>query len=92
MEDFEAERELRPPRNFEEGISRLEEIVRRLESGEAPLEEHLELVREGLFLVNWCERRLREAERRIERLVEEGEEISFEPFEPGEGESGGQGA
>ncbi|HIE09176.1 MAG TPA: exodeoxyribonuclease VII small subunit [Armatimonadetes bacterium] len=80
----------RLPSTFEEGIKRLEEIVRRLESEDVPLEEHLELVREGLFLVNWCERRLKEAERRIERLVEEGGEIRFEPFEPGEGEGGGQ--
>lgn len=92
MECLEA-KELRPPLNFEEGINRLEEIVRRLESGDVPLEEHLELVREGLFLVNWCQRRLKEAERRIEILVEEGEGIiGLEPFEPEGRRSSGEGS
>ncbi len=73
--------EVKPPSNFEEGMRRLEEIVRRLEEGEIPLEEHLELVREGLFLVRWCEERLRDAERKIQKVVEEGEGIRFEVFE-----------
>lgn len=91
MEDIKEEG-LRPPENFEEGMRRLEEIVRRLESGEVPLEEHLDLVREGLFLVGWCERRLREAERRIEVLVEEGGEMKFEPFRFEEGRGGERGS
>ena len=39
---------------YERAVERLEEIIRRLDSGEAGLRETLELVREGRELVEFC--------------------------------------
>lgn len=39
---------------YESAVARIEEIIRRLDSGEAGLRETLELVREGRNLVEYC--------------------------------------
>lgn len=66
---------------FEEALARLEEIVRRLESGEAPLNESLGLFEEGVKLVKLCGSRLDEAERKITVLTGNGEDGYHEkPF------------
>lgn len=41
-------------RTYETAVGRLEEIIRRLDSGEAGLRETLELIREGRELVTYC--------------------------------------
>jgi exodeoxyribonuclease VII small subunit len=41
-------------RTYESAVARVEEIIRRLDSGEAGLRETLELVREGRELVEYC--------------------------------------
>ena len=43
-----------PERTYESATARLEEIIRRLDSGEAGLRETLDLVKEGRTLVEWC--------------------------------------
>jgi exodeoxyribonuclease VII small subunit len=43
-----------PRYSYEEATSRVEEIVRRLDSGEASLSETLDLVREGKQLIEQC--------------------------------------
>jgi len=42
------------PLSYEEASARVEEIIRRLDSGEASLNETLELVREGKRLIELC--------------------------------------
>jgi exodeoxyribonuclease VII small subunit len=68
------------PRTYEAAASRVEEIIRRLDSGEASLNETLELLREGKALIELCARELQAVagaleELRLEELVErlEGE-------------------
>ena len=41
-------------RTYESAVSRVEEIIRRLDSGDAGLRETLELVREGRELIEYC--------------------------------------
>jgi exodeoxyribonuclease VII small subunit len=41
-------------RTYESAVARIEEIIRRLDSGEAGLRETLDLVREGRDLVEYC--------------------------------------
>jgi exodeoxyribonuclease VII small subunit len=43
-----------PQRTYEQAIARIEEIIRRLDSGEAGLRETLDLVKEGRDLVEYC--------------------------------------
>ena len=54
---------------FESAIARLEEIVRLLESGSAPLDESLALFEEGVGLVKFCNARLDNAEQKVKILV-----------------------
>ena len=53
---------------FEKQIERLENIVRILERGDAPLEESLELFEEGAKLVKDCNRILDNAEKKVMML------------------------
>ena len=59
--------------DFESAIAELEAIVKRLEGGDLPLEQSLELFERGVQLSRFCHSKLEEAERRVEILNERGE-------------------
>jgi exodeoxyribonuclease VII small subunit len=54
---------------FEEAQKELEQIVHRLETGEAPLDEALKLWERGEELYRFCKERLDAAEGKIEELA-----------------------
>ena len=54
--------------SFEAALKRLEEIVRKLESGQASLDEAIELYSEGDRLKQQCEARLQAAQAKIEKI------------------------
>lgn len=61
-------------RTYEDAVARVEEIIRRLDSGDAGLRETLDLVREGRELVDYCATELEAVsqglqELRLEELV-----------------------
>ena len=56
------------PRSYESAAARIEEIIKRLDSGEAGLRETLELVREGRELVELCASELEAVGRGLEEL------------------------
>jgi exodeoxyribonuclease VII small subunit len=70
--------------SFEAALKRLEEIVRKLESGDASLDEAIELYGEGDRLKQQCEARLHAAQARIEKiqLGRGGEPAGTAPFDP----------
>ena len=55
--------------NFESTMSRLQEIVARLESGDAPLEEAMSLFEEGAKLSALCYNTLAKAEQKVRDLT-----------------------
>ncbi len=55
-------------RGFEETLAELEKRGRRLESGEVPLEEALQLFEEGVNLARTCHEQLEAAEKRVSAL------------------------
>ena len=55
--------------SFEAALARLEEIVRTLERGEAPLDQSIEHYQEGDRLKRLCEARLKDAQARIEQIA-----------------------
>jgi len=68
---------------FEERLARLEEIVAKLESGEAGLDESMTLYAEGAELVKACRKTLAEAEKKITKLTTDAAgDLQEEPFEP----------
>lgn len=62
--------------DFEEAISRLEQIVEELEAGGLSLEESLEKFSEGVKLVKLCNQKLNRAEKKIEMVLKEDEEYT----------------
>ena len=68
--------------SFEAALKRLEEIVRRLESGEASLDESIELYGEGDRLRQQCEARLQAAQAKIETIQfsRDGQPAGTAPF------------
>jgi exodeoxyribonuclease VII small subunit len=73
--------------SFESALSRLSEIVERLEGGELPLEESLKLFEEGVRLARTAEARLEAAEKRVEELL--GIDSDGNPIVRELGENGG---
>ena len=55
--------------SFEENMTRLEQIVRALEKGDAPLEDSLKLFQEGTELVRSCEKQLDEAQMHVAKVL-----------------------
>jgi exodeoxyribonuclease VII small subunit len=55
-------------RSYESAAARIEEIIRRLDSGEAGLRETLSLVKEGRELVEYCAAELEAVGRGLEEL------------------------
>lgn len=58
---------------FEEALERLEKLVNKLEEGNLPLEESLQLFAEGIQLTRQCSKKLEQAEKHINILLEDGE-------------------
>ena len=54
--------------SFETDLSRLEEIVEKLESGDCSLDDSLKLYTEGVELVRHCSDRLNKAEMSVKKL------------------------
>jgi len=69
-------------KKFEASLERLEEIVKKLETGDLPLEQSLKLFEEGVKLARACNKRLEEAERKVEILLKDrAGNLTAEPFE-----------
>lgn len=66
--------------NFEAALGKLEELVRRMETGDLTLEESLKAFEEGTRLARLCSRKLDEAERRVELLLKQGEDLVVKPL------------
>lgn len=63
---------------FESALARLEQVVRELESGKAPLDKMLALFEEGKSLVGFCEKALNDAEQRVLKVNGNGETVPFD--------------
>ena len=58
-----------PPKNFEEALRELEQILGEIERGEVGLEESLEKYERGNFLIQHCMGVLNTAEKQIESVT-----------------------
>jgi exodeoxyribonuclease VII small subunit len=79
-----ASQEGSPP-SFDADLTRLEALVERLEQGARALEESLAVFEEGVHLSRRLAEQLEHAERRVEILLREGEELVARPFQESEG-------
>jgi len=67
-----------PEKSFEASLEELEQIVRHLEAGDLPLDRSLELFEQGVRLSRECQKRLDEAERKVEILLR-GNDGAYKP-------------
>jgi exodeoxyribonuclease VII small subunit len=66
--------------SFEEALAELEQIVRRLEGGQVKLDEAILSYERGALLKRHCERKLNEAQQRVDRIVIGADgEVTAEP-------------
>jgi exodeoxyribonuclease VII small subunit len=66
--------------SFEDALAELEQIVKRLEEGKGKLDEAITSYERGAQLKQHCERKLREAQERVEKIVKGSDgSISLEP-------------
>jgi exodeoxyribonuclease VII small subunit len=74
-----------PPKNFEEALKELEQILAEIERGEVGLEDSLVKYERGSFLINYCQGVLNTAEKQIELIGKgEGNTLKTTPLaEPG---------
>jgi len=72
--------------SFERALKELEAIVERLEKGAAELEESINIYERGVALREHCDRLLRQAEAKVEKLTlgPNGTPTGAEPFRPQE--------
>lgn len=67
---------------FEDALQELESIVERLEKGELSLEESLKDFERGIQLTRTCQYALKEAEQKVQILMQKSAQAQTEPFEP----------
>ncbi len=71
--------------SFEQAITRIDEIVKTLEQGDAPLEQSLTLFEEGTKLIKFCGKLLDSAEQKVVKLQKGAdgtpEELPFDAAE-----------
>ncbi|GAM11646.1 exodeoxyribonuclease 7 small subunit [Geobacter sp. OR-1] len=66
---------------FETSLAKLEDVVNRLESGELTLDEALKAFEEGVKHAAICNKKLNEAEKKIELLLKQKDgSFRTEPF------------
>ncbi len=66
---------------FEDALKQLEEIVDKLEAGEVPLEQAIDLFQDGMLLSQVCSQKLEKVEQKIETLLEENGGLVVKPLE-----------
>lgn len=77
-----------PKGDFEKSLTRLEEVVKRMEGPDLSLDEAMKLFEEGVTLSRECQKQLEEAEGRVEILMKKADgKLVAEPFNTDNGPS-----
>ena len=73
------EKKIEKELSFEESLEQLEVIVKKLESGEVPLDEAINEFNRAMKLAKTCDEKLKSAEDAITKLVEQnGDVVDFQ--------------
>ena len=65
---------------FEEAMSKLEDIVQKLEAGDVPLEDAITLYKQGMELSAYCHGKLQDAEKQLISIIDnDGQSTPFDP-------------
>ncbi len=74
-------KELSESLNFETALSKLETMIEKMATGQLTLEESLQNFEEGIALARQCQQILKEAEQKVQILIEQNGEYKTRPFE-----------
>ena len=66
--------------SFETAFNELEKLVDRMETGEQSLEDSLKDFERGMELTRICQKNLKDAEQRVEKLINNNADFATEPF------------
>lgn len=72
--------------DFEQSLSTLENLVKRMEQGDMTLEESLQAFETGIALTRDCQTRLAAAEQQVTKLIEQQGVVRLESFDADEGD------
>ncbi|MGD8842567.1 MAG: exodeoxyribonuclease VII small subunit [Gammaproteobacteria bacterium] len=78
-----AKRSTKTP-DFETALSELEALVEKMERGDLSLDESLQQFERGVQLTRSCQQALKDAEQKVQVLLEKDGQITLEPFEDDE--------
>jgi exodeoxyribonuclease VII small subunit len=67
--------------SFEKSLGELESLVEKMEQGDLTLEESLQHFERGVQLTRACQQALKEAEQKIEILLQENDQETSVPFD-----------
>ncbi len=67
--------------DFEAALAELEKLVEKMESGEQSLEDALTSFQRGIELTRSCQQALKQAEQRVEKLVQKNDRLVTETVE-----------
>jgi exodeoxyribonuclease VII small subunit len=70
------------PVDFEQSLEELESTVEKLEHGDLSLEDALQQFERGVALARQCQASLKQAEQKVEILLQKSADAEPEPFEP----------
>jgi exodeoxyribonuclease VII small subunit len=70
------------PVDFEKSLEELESTVEKLEHGDLSLEDALQQFERGVALARQCQASLKQAEQKVEILLQKSADAAPEPFEP----------
>jgi exodeoxyribonuclease VII small subunit len=80
-----AKRKTQTEFSFEEALDKLETIVKKMETGDLPLDEALAQFAEGVNLSQFCLEKINRAEKEIDKiLLEKQGKIVEQPLQTGE--------
>lgn len=64
--------------NFEEAMSKLELVIKELESGNCSLDDAMDKYATGMKLVKFCDDKLKSATEKVNKILKDGELKDFE--------------
>ena len=67
--------------SFEQALANLEEIIQRMESGEAPLDSLVTNYQNGIRMLKFCRKKIESAEMKIRKVQEKDGELIEKKFD-----------
>ncbi len=86
MKEVTGMSEEKEPQTFEGAMEQLEGVVDKLEEGDVPLEEAIQMFQQGMALSKYCHERLQKVEKQMDQILNEDGETEHLDIEEETGE------